>query len=138
MARKLLIAGAIASAAIGAGSVAAASDGETAAAHAEEPNFVALEEIAVPIVGTDRIEGSLRVKLVVQAAEASGAAKLTDRLPELRAATIAATLEFSRLYASAFTPVNAERLRADLAAAVKRANPAATGVLIVEVAAQKA
>ena len=44
MARKLLIAGAIASAAIGAGSVAAASDGETAAAHAEEPNFGFLSE----------------------------------------------------------------------------------------------
>lgn len=138
MRAKMLIAGAVAAAAAGAG-VAAAQDAEAPAAPAPaEPNFVPIEEIAVPIVGTDRIEGLLSVKLVIEAADADAAAEMAGRLPELRAASIAATLEFSRLYASAFAATNAEQLRHDLTAALRRANPAVARVLVVEVAARKA
>lgn len=130
MAKHLLIAGIVASAPL----VAAAADEPAAAS--ESPNFVTLDEIAAPIVGSDRIEGTLRVTLVIEAADAEAAADFADRLPELRAASLAATHEFSRLHASAYAAVNAEQLRHELTVALKRTHPRIAQVLVVELTAR--
>ncbi len=103
----------------------------------EDVNFVVLAPISVPIVESDRVEGKLYVKLVIDAKSAEAAASLEERLPELRAVTVAATLEFARLNASSFRPVDAERLDRELHAALAHADPGVARVLIVEVAATR-
>lgn len=118
-------------------SVLAAGDAADAArpTNALDPRFVVLSEITTPIVGESRIEGALSVTLVVEAADAGAADALRARMPELRTTSLTATLEFSRLYASGYMPVNAERLSADLNAALKRAYPGIARVLIVKLGA---
>ncbi len=115
--------------------LASAGGGDTSGG---EPHFVPLDAIEVPIVGSSRVEGTLRVKLVLDAQDAAAADALGERLPQLRSSSLAATLEFSRLYASGFVPVNAELLRSEMTAALKREHPGVAQVLIVEVAAQPA
>lgn len=105
---------------------------------AEGLNFVALEEISVPIVEGARADGTLRIKLVLEARDAPTAEKLTSTLPLLRAAALAAGIEFARLYASPMMPVDVARLSADLTAALRRQEPGIARVLIVEVAAARA
>jgi len=97
--------------------------------------FVSLAEITTPIFGDSRIEGAMSVTLVIEAKDAAAAAALKTRMPELRASSLAASLEFSRLYASGFLPVNAVRLSADLNAALKRDHPGVARVLITRVIA---
>ncbi|WP_404367666.1 hypothetical protein AB5I39_13245 [Sphingomonas sp. MMS24-J45] len=98
--------------------------------------FLAMEKIVVPIVGSDRIEGALKLKLVLTAKDAASLARMTERLPVLRAVSVAAAIEFSRLYASPQTPVDARRLSADLTKALRAAEPGVDRVLIVEVSAE--
>lgn len=134
--RLLILASAIAAAA-GASNVALASSAEEGASTGE-PHYVPLDTIEVPIVGSDRIEGSLRVKLVLDASDAGSADALAGRVPQLRAAAVAAAMEFSHLYASGLTPVDAQLLRSTLTAALKRQDPDVARVLVVEVAAEAA
>ncbi len=115
--------------------LASAAAGET---NSREPHFVALDAIEVPIVGSSRIEGTLRVKLVLDAQDGAAAEALGERLPQLRASSLAASLEFSRLYASGLAAVNAELLRSEMTAALKRDYPEVAQVLVVEVGAQPA
>ena len=138
MPKKLLIAGVLATAAVGASGVAIADGGNGTDAIVGDPHFIALDEIAVPIVGSDRIEGTLRVKLVVEAADAESVAIIENHLPALRATSVAAMIEFSRLHASALAAVNAERLKADMTAALTQEHAAIARVLVVEVIAQRA
>ena len=114
-------------------SVLAASDASAAKrpATALEPQFVSLSEITTPIFGESRIEGALSVTLVLEASSVEAAGALRAKMPELRATALTAALEFSRLYASGYTPVDAGRLSADLNAAMKRAHPGIARVLIV-------
>ena len=116
----------------------ARASGSEADASAAEPHFVPLDEIKVPIVGSTRIEGNLRVKLVIDAKDGAGADQLCERLPQLRSTALAATLEFSRLYASGLAPVNAELLRSEVTAAVTHHHKDVARVLVVEVAAERA
>lgn len=132
MHRKIVTA-ATALSALAGGSVAGAAD--QAAMQGDEPHFVPLDQITTPIFGASRIEGSLSLTLVLEAADADAAAAISSQMRELRAASLAATLEFSRLHASGFTPVNAEQLSADLTAALKRTHPGIARVLIVKVSA---
>ena len=118
------------------GSVASAADPATVVA--ADPHFVPMARITTPIFSASRIEGSLDVTLVLQADDIDTAAELNKNIPELRAASLAATIEFSRLYASGMTAVNAEKLSADLTTALKRTNPSIARVLIVKVASQPA
>jgi hypothetical protein len=111
--------------------MATASDGQAPATTA----FVPLDEVVVPIVGSTRVEGTLRIRMVVETADQNAAASVSNRMPELRAIGLAAAVEHSRLYASALAPVNAERLRGDMTEALKRANPAVGRVLVTEVSA---
>ena len=115
----------------GATAVAAESDGA-----AEEAHLVPMEELAVPIVDGGRSTGTLRVKLVLDMADAAAAAGAT--LPPLRAASLGAAMEHARLYASPMAPVNAERLAADMTAALRAADTRVSRVLIVEVGATRA
>lgn len=103
-----------------------------------DPQFVALSEITTPIFGQSRIEGALSVTLVLEASDAEAARELKAKMPELRATSLTVALEFSRLYASGFLPVDAERLSADLNAALKREHPRIARVLIVKLAAEPA
>jgi flagellar basal body-associated protein FliL len=102
---------------------------------ATAPAFVPMEEIAAPIVDTSHLDGVLRVSLVLQAKDAEAAADMTKKMPELRATTLAAMLEFGRLYASPLAPVDARKLSEHLNPALKKANPAIVNVLIVKVGA---
>ena len=94
--------------------------------------LVPLDEVVVPIIGSDRIEGTLRLRMVV---ETGDEAAISSRLHELRAASVAAAVEHSRLYTSALAPVNAEQLGGDMTAALKDANPAVGRVLLTEIGA---
>ena len=131
--RRLLVAASVlAVAAAGGAGMALASDGSEQSAGG---TFVPLDEVVVPIVGSDRVEGTLRVRMVVEAADETAASAIQDRLPELRSASLAAAVEHSRLYVSALAPVDAERLRSDMGSALKAANPAVGSVLVTEVGA---
>lgn len=119
--------------AIVAASLAAAVPGHAQQAPAE--TFVAMQEISVPIVDAGRIDGVLRVSVVLEAKDAAGAAGLARRMPELRAAGLGAAIEFARLHATPFTPVDVRRLSGMMAPALHGVDPAITRVLIVKVSA---
>lgn len=95
-----------------------------------------MEEVTVPIIDADRLNGSLRFKLVIDAGSAEIATRINGEIPELRAAIVSAGLEFARLNASALRAVDAQMLDHDLTAALKAAEPGLQRVLIVEVEAR--
>jgi hypothetical protein len=99
-------------------------------------HLVAMDEVTVPIIDADRVNGALRFKLVIDAGSAEVATKLNGQMPVLRAATVAAGLEFARLNASALRAVDAQRLDQDLTTALKAAEPGLVRVLLVEVEAR--
>jgi len=99
------------------------------------PQLVPMAPIIVPIVGSDRIDGALRLKLVLTAADAGALARLTERLPALRAATVASAIEFARLYVSPQTPVNAVQLRTALTTSLRTTDHDVADLLIIEVSA---
>ena len=142
MAKRLTIGLAALAGVLGAGGASFAAFSGEAKAGTEAPerehHFVPLEAIEAPIIGLNRVEGALRVTLVLDAADAASAELIKARLPEIRAASVAASIEFSRLYASSFAAVDARKLSASMTAALKRAEPKIEQVLIVEVAARPA
>ena len=97
--------------------------------------FVAMEEIAVPIVDAGRIDGVLRISIVVEGRDTAGPASLARKMPELRAAGLSAAIEFARLHASPFTPVDVRRLSGTLAPALRGVDGTIARVLIVKVSA---
>jgi hypothetical protein len=137
MRKRLPIAGAALVAAAG-GSIAIATGSSAQAVPAAVPHFIPLDQVTVPIVGPNRVDGTLRVGLVLNATDAAAAADLTEQMPRLRADMLAAAVEFSRLYASGFAAVDVRQLSADMTAALKREYPGIDQVLIVEVAALQA
>lgn len=116
----------------GAATVALAADGATA-----EPHLVPMDTLAVPIIDGGRVTGLLNVKLVLSAADAGGAGTITANMARLRSAALTGTLEFGRLYASPFKPVNSEVLADDLTSLLHAEEAAVAKVLIVEVAARR-
>lgn len=113
-----------------------ANPADAAASEQGAVELLPMEKIVVPIVGSDRIDGTLKLKLVLAAKDAASLARLTARLPELRAVSVAGAIEFSRLFASPQTPVDVRRLSADLTKALRAADPGIERVLIVEVSAE--
>jgi flagellar basal body-associated protein FliL len=107
---------------------------ETAAA-IDDPHFVPMQEIAVPIIDGDRLDGSLRVKTVLSATDAAAAERVTAALPRLRSASLAAALEFSRLHASPMRAVDARMLSQYLTKELQGVESGVARALIVEVAA---
>jgi len=118
---------------IAAGSASSSATG--AATEVETPRLVVLDPIVVPIVASGHMDGALRLKLVLSAKDEAGQARLTEKLPELRAASVAGAIEFARLYASPLSPIDALRLSHDLQAVVHAQDNDVERILIVEVAA---
>lgn len=102
-----------------------------------DASFLPLEEIDVPIVDGGRVDGVLHLTVVVQAKTGDDAAALGKRMPELRAAVLPAAIEFARLRASRFAPVDVARLSAMIAPPLKRVDAAIDKVLIVKVSAMQ-
>jgi flagellar basal body-associated protein FliL len=117
------------------GSIAAT---EGHATISERPALLTVDEIATPIFSAARIEGSLNLSLAIEGEDAAMLPALRSQMPQLRAAMLTTTLEFSRLYASGFTAIDAERLHADLTASVKRIHPGIKRVLILKLSASPA
>ena len=118
-----------------AAAVASASAANAPLPQREPPQLVVMPPIIVPIVGSGRLDGALHLKLVLAATDAPGLARLTQRLPALRAASVAGAIEFSRLYASPRAPVNAAALRTALTTVLRAEDGAVADILIVEVSA---
>lgn len=116
----------------------AASERKAAIDIADEPQLVPMQEISLPIIDGDRLEGSLHVTMVIAATDLAAAERVTAALPRLRSASLAATLEFSSLYASPMRAVNAEMLSRDLTEALQQEEPGIARALIVNVAARPA
>ncbi|TDW65275.1 hypothetical protein EDF57_103458 [Novosphingobium sp. PhB55] len=102
-----------------------------------DPSFVVMEPIDAPIVDSGRLDGVLHVSITVKTKSAANAAELAKRMPELRAASLAAAIEFARLHASPYTPVNVARLSAMMAPPIKRLDKGIEKVLIVKVSADE-
>ena len=107
-----------------------------APAEMADPHLVPMDEISVPIVDGGRVDGAFTVKMVLGTADPAAAERITAALPRLRSVSLGAALEFSRLYASPFRPVDAEHLSRDLTEALHGADAGISRVLIVEVAAR--
>lgn len=112
----------------------------TAAEPAADPlagsaHFVPMPEIIAPIFGPSRPEGSLAFTLVIETTDPAAAAAMNRQMPQLRAASLASAMEFARLHASGYMPVDVARLSAELTTTLKRTQPGITRVLIVKVAA---
>ncbi|MFS2110392.1 hypothetical protein ACCC88_11930 [Sphingomonas sp. Sphisp140] len=131
--RETLVALGLAALPLGGGAQASGGGGGAAG---EGLHLVTMDEVTVPIIDSDRVNGALRFKLVIDAGSAEVATKLNGEMPVLRAATVAAGLEFARLNASALRAVDAQQLDHDLTAALKVAEPGLVRVLIVEVEAR--
>lgn len=112
-----------------------------ASARAEEgggaidPTCVPMAEIAVPIVDGSQIAGVLRFTLVLRARDPAGAAEMVREAARLRTIAVGAGLDFARLRASPYRPVDTVRLAASLDAAFRSALPAFQQALIVKVQA---
>lgn len=117
--------------------VGAQAAGGGASGGGEGLHLVPMDEVSVPIIEADRVNGALRFKLVLDAKDATTAEEMTGRLPELRATTVAAAIEFARLNASGLRAVDAAQLDHDLTAALKAEEPGLSRLLIVEVAASR-
>jgi hypothetical protein len=100
-------------------------------------HLVKMEPIAVPIVDSDRVAGTLNFQLVLEVPDAASAEKLTAAMPNLRMAAIAGGVEFARLDASALRAVNVADLDKTLTGALKTVAPDLGRVLIVEVGASQ-
>ncbi|MET3722449.1 hypothetical protein [Sphingomonas trueperi] len=100
-------------------------------------HLVKMEPIAVPIVDSDRVAGTLNFQLVLEVHDAATAEKLAEAMPNLRMAAIAGGVEFARLDASALRAVNVADLDKTLTGALKTVAPDLGRVLIVEVGASQ-
>ena len=101
-------------------------------------HLVPMDEIRVPVVEGSRADGTLQLKLVLVAKDSASAEGATADLPQLRAASVAAALEFARLYASPMLPVDVKRLTDDMTAAIHHQDARIGRVLVVEVMARRA
>lgn len=113
--------------------VVSTSAGGAANGPAPEPMVVDMSQVAVPIIDGDRVEGMLQVRLALNTADSAGVDQVTAALPKLRSATVVALVEFARLYASPFRAVDSDRLSRTLSDSLRKAEPAVTEVLLLEV-----
>lgn len=116
-------------------SLAMASGGEGGGEGGGSPSLVPMNEIAVPIIDAGELQGTLRFTLVLRAPDAAVAAELATWQPRLRMAALGAGLEFARLRASPFRPVDVSRLSQALDVALHTVHPGVQQALIVRVMA---
>ena len=129
--KKLLLGGALL-AAVPVSSASGAGGGGKGAAD----DLIDMEAIAVPIVDGARLQGTLRFRVVLEAHDAEAAKHIAAELPGLRAEALATGAEFSRLRASPFLAVDAQRLSDELTEALHAHYEGIDRVLLVEVAAR--
>ncbi len=127
-------------AAFSAVSLPGGAPGLAATAASARPAFdpktlVALDAIEAPIIDSGDLDGVVKVSLRVQMHTPEEAEALSARIPELRAALLAGTMEFARLYGSPFNAVDVARLRAMLTEAAKKVDPQIDTVLILSAGA---
>jgi hypothetical protein len=103
-----------------------------------EESYLPLSDISVPIVDAGRLDGVLRVSIVLQTYNGEAADQLKEKMPQLHADSLSATAEFARLYASPYSPVDVQRLSEEIAPALRRNNMGIRKVLIVNVSAKEA
>jgi flagellar basal body-associated protein FliL len=103
-----------------------------------EPHFVEFPEIVVPIIDSGRLNGRLRMTVVLAATDAHAAARLAKTTPLLRSTVIASGIEFSRLQVSGLMPVDAKALADELNRSLRHVDQGVGRVLIVNVAAEMA
>jgi flagellar basal body-associated protein FliL len=132
--KRLTIAGA-ALGVLAAGGLLSAAAFANAGSEPAELHPVPLDELEVPIVDSGRLDGTLRVRFVLNAVDDSTADALGDRQPELRSLALGAATEFGRIYASGLAPVNAEILKQKVKAAIVQGHPGVADVLVVQVSA---
>ena len=128
--KKLLLGGALL-AAVPVSSASGAGGGKGAA-----EDLIDMEAIAVPIVDGAKLQGTLRFRIVLEAHDAEAAKEIAAELPGLRAEALATGAEFSRLRASPFLAVDAQRLSDELTEALHARYEGIDRVLLVEVAAR--
>lgn len=139
MSRYILWAALLTAGATTASTLVLAADGaEPQPARLEPGSLVKVDGIAVPIVDSSKVDGVLRLDIAVNAGDTAAAARLTERMPELRAALVMAALEFSRLHASPASAVDVEKLRAAMGEALQGQMSENAEVLVLRVAARKA
>lgn len=131
LSRRLLALGA----ALAAVPLCGAAGERTGSAGGSALYLVPMDELTVPIVDGPRMSGRLRVKLVLQATDATTAQRLRTDAPGLREAAVAAATEFGRLYASPSAAVDARRLVDDLDRSLRTRRREIAHTLLVEVAA---
>ncbi|TXC69660.1 hypothetical protein FSB78_00790 [Sphingomonas ginsenosidivorax] len=107
--------------------------GARAGSSHEPPQILAMKPIVVPIVASDRLDGALRITVALTAPDEPALARLTQKLPVLRATAVGQAIEFSRLHASPRMPVDAALLRQGLTTVLHDGDIAS--VLITEVSA---
>ncbi|MBU3078655.1 hypothetical protein [Sphingomonas quercus] len=120
--------------AVTSGSVAASGDPLDSPA----PGFMPIAEITTPIVDASRLDGAVKVLATIETADPATMDQVRADMPMVRAEMYAATLEFSRLYASGLRAVDAKRLGEHLSAAVRKSHPQVSRVLILRLQAQPA
>lgn len=98
--------------------------------------LVPMEAISLPIIDGARLLGTLNFELVLETGEGTSADMLTSEMPVLRAEALAAGAEFSRLSASPFVAVDAQRLSDELTLALRAQQPGIGRVLLVKVTAK--
>lgn len=98
--------------------------------------FVPMEVISVPIVDAGNVQGILYFKVVLEAKNDASAEKLSESLPLIRAQALMVGSEFSRLSASPFLAVDAQRLSKDLNRSIGENDQEIARVLLVEVTAR--
>jgi hypothetical protein len=116
--------------------VVSTSAGGAASGPTGEPMLVDMSQVAVPIIDGDRVQGMLQVRLAFNTADSAGVDQVTAALPRLRSATVVTLVEFARLHASPFRAVDSDRLSRALSDSLRKAEPAVTEVLLLEVSAK--
>ncbi|AMO72594.1 hypothetical protein [Sphingorhabdus sp. M41] len=107
-------------------------------AKTDPETFVMLDPVSVPIIDGGRLEGRLDFTVVIAARDSASAEDLDGNVAKLRDTLIDAALDFSSLYASSKTPVDARLLVAKLQAAMLAKDPRVAAIYLVDVSARPA
>ncbi|WP_010161071.1 hypothetical protein [Sphingomonas sp. PAMC 26617] len=107
------------------------------AAEGGAASVVPVAELRVPILDAGRFAGTLRVQSALDYADPADGKAATERAPELRAAALAAGLDFARLHVSALAPIDAALLSETLTRAARSVDPHVRRVLILDVSARQ-
>jgi len=119
----------------GTGTVAATARGNSVDP-ADTPQLVQMEEITVPIIDGDRLDGAFKVNVVLSMTDQAAAERAATDMPRLRSTSLATALEFSRLYASPMRAVDTEIFSDSLTEALQSQESGISRALIVKVEAR--